>query len=898
MAVDKALHPERQLDDGRLAEPVGYLIVYVDDILCTGPERVVTDTLAKIQDVWQCSPAEWVSSESWVKFCGLQMRWSGGDLLLGQPDFAREMVARHGPVAGHQTPLPRIDTAQEPEETIDPTDVKKCQQVLGELLWLATRSRPDISYAVSLLSGLIVKCPTRVWSWALHVVSYIQETWDYALKYSACSEESSLKELTVLSDASHAPQGLRGHQGILAMWGNALVQWESRRQPFAALSSTEAELIGYVDAITMGESLQVVLNILQTNTLAEDGTYLLKGDSLPGIQLLLSRGGPWRTRHLRLRSYVLRERLANKDWKIEHTPGASLCADLLTKAVVTPSNWEDFRRAVGLVRTCPAGSFEGLHKVAAAMVALSSVLAQSGASSMVRTASAVGLSALTAFVACGEGVMNLMRGKKDPSNAGHKSIGHTVNPTGRAPEDLDTESRCQRENEPWPDVGAREDEPASAPVVRENEPTRDSSPSLNGYRLCAFRPRSESTPQPWQPWSNPEFGQPPHRGPDDLWLQLSGGWVIRTHRTPRSRLFHPIHRSCPVSAAQLEDRRVSVIWFSGSRGWQQVIQEDVWQNGQTLPAPPVEGTWLGWTFFRLREVVQDEGGDAAQPRIHPDNVVWISGNGFNRSTQAGLALEFRWMHVLMEVGRWQVPGVPYELRSGDRGQSSRHGGQQPLWRPESNPHSWRPTSSSTSSRMSSSMASSSVGHPGEASSSFRPAWPAGYAGSIPPGSAVIAKANPAPVTRWSEGPTLSIREGETERMATLRVLGAPGPPTLGRRQEERPERKRERYLTSNRSNVSDDELWCFIHGEPYDPVRSDYEETIEHEEGSDGDFSLVTEQIEETPRRSDPAAQAQPHDDEVADLFCSPKLDAGMLPLGHCNMQWGECGLLTLNGEV
>eukprot|EP00435_Cladocopium_sp_Y103_P010596 s4102_g2.t1 len=172
--------------------------------------------------------------------------------------------------------------------------------------------------------------------------------------------------------------------------------------------------------------------------------------------------------------------------------------------------------------------------------------------------------------------------------------------------------------------------------------------------------------------------------------------------------------------------------------------------------------------------------------------------------------------------------------------------------------------------MSSSMASSPTEHSGRVSSDVKPGRPAGYAGSIPSGSAVIAKANPAPITRWSEGPTLSIREGETERMATLRVLGAPGPPVLGRRPEERPEEKRERYLLSSRSNASDDELWCFIHGEPYDPVRSDHEEVLEREEGEegsdDGGFSLVTEQIEETSRSSDPAAPVQPHEDEVTDV--------------------------------
>lgn len=140
------------------------------------------------------------------------------------------------------------------------------------------------------------------------------------LVYDRCDGQldGDLRSVTLLSDASQAPQGLRGHQGILAMWGGALVQWESKHQPFAALSSTEAEPIGYVDAIAMGESLN--------NALVDDGVFLLKGDNLSGIQLLLSLDGPWRKRHLRLRSYVP---WLPRNGEFENTPGAQLCADLL-----------------------------------------------------------------------------------------------------------------------------------------------------------------------------------------------------------------------------------------------------------------------------------------------------------------------------------------------------------------------------------------------------------------------------------------------------------------------------------------------------------------------------------------------------------------------------------------
>ena len=44
-------------------------------------------------------------------------------------------------------------------------------------------------------------------------------------------------------------------------------------QPFAALSSTEDELIGYMAALTMGDSLQVILNTLEHNALVDDGQF-------------------------------------------------------------------------------------------------------------------------------------------------------------------------------------------------------------------------------------------------------------------------------------------------------------------------------------------------------------------------------------------------------------------------------------------------------------------------------------------------------------------------------------------------------------------------------------------------------------------------------------------------
>ena len=57
---------------------------------------------------------------------------------------------------------------------------------------------------------------------------------------------------------------------------------------------------------------------LEGNKLSEGDKVLYNGDNQSGLRLLESADGPWRTRHLRLRSFVLRERMRWGFWKGRH----------------------------------------------------------------------------------------------------------------------------------------------------------------------------------------------------------------------------------------------------------------------------------------------------------------------------------------------------------------------------------------------------------------------------------------------------------------------------------------------------------------------------------------------------------------------------------------------------
>ena len=111
------------------------------------------------------------------------------------------------------------------------------------------------------------------------------------------------------------------HQGILAVWAGGLIQWESKRQSFATLSSSEAEVTSYVDAMCLGDSVAVLVDIFKEVRLTEKGVRVLYGDSQSGIQVALNPNGPWRSRHLSFRLRALHEAAQQEVWKVKHMAG-------------------------------------------------------------------------------------------------------------------------------------------------------------------------------------------------------------------------------------------------------------------------------------------------------------------------------------------------------------------------------------------------------------------------------------------------------------------------------------------------------------------------------------------------------------------------------------------------
>ncbi len=74
----------------------GYLCIYVDDLMVTGPSSIVEGALDAIKRTWEVSDPEWVDADHWLRFCGFELqRLPEGAIALGQLSYVQDLLNKH-----------------------------------------------------------------------------------------------------------------------------------------------------------------------------------------------------------------------------------------------------------------------------------------------------------------------------------------------------------------------------------------------------------------------------------------------------------------------------------------------------------------------------------------------------------------------------------------------------------------------------------------------------------------------------------------------------------------------------------------------------------------------------------------------------------------------------------
>ena len=348
---------KKKVADSEGDRPLGFLLTYVDDMLILGGDQLVKSTAEAIGRRWQCSAPEYLQEDAPMRFCGFELTKVKQGIRLDQFGYTQELLKKYNVEGVEACPLAKLPDEETTEEPFTAEDLRKAQSIVGEVLWLSTRTRPDLAFGVGLLGRLVHKRPQTVISLGMHMLKYIKNTSDWGLVYEQCSngdfgEEDELQQprtvgrVQAYADISFAParEAYRSIQGIGIQHGKNLIAWESCRQPFVCASTAESELVSYCEAHQVTESVTGLLEVANFNPDRQ-----LYGDNRAALAAITNETGNWRTRHLRLRAFALREALADpsRRWVARHLSGTMLLADGLTKPLQGGA-FENYRKKLGL----------------------------------------------------------------------------------------------------------------------------------------------------------------------------------------------------------------------------------------------------------------------------------------------------------------------------------------------------------------------------------------------------------------------------------------------------------------------------------------------------------------------------------------------------------------------
>ena len=164
------------------------------------------------------------------------VRWKALDYVLGMDvhrdpqgwlgihsnSYVRGMIEREGLTQAKPKPTPipahvRITKADR-AEVIDPAIKLQYQRVLGQISYLATWTRPDLSYPASIL-GTVAHAPRpQHLKVARRVIAYCKGDPALGLRWSMPDDTTDLNQLIVYSDASWAQEeGYCSQSGYVAM---------------------------------------------------------------------------------------------------------------------------------------------------------------------------------------------------------------------------------------------------------------------------------------------------------------------------------------------------------------------------------------------------------------------------------------------------------------------------------------------------------------------------------------------------------------------------------------------------------------------------------------------------------------------------------------------------------
>lgn len=332
----------------RDGDPSNIIGLYVDDQVVTGRSiQVIEKTKREIAmkyDIKDLGPSK--------KLLGWEIVRDrvSGLLSISQTKLIEKALDRFGMASCNSSPTPldpglKLSQEHSPktnDEKLDMIDVPY-QALIGTLMYLMVGTRPDIAYAVGVLSQFMHNPGRAHWEAAKRVLRYLRGTKSMKITYMRSSGGAEVKGYSD-SDWAGDITTRKSTSGYVFTMASGVIAWSSRKQASVATSTAEAEYVAAAMAAREALWLRQLLGEMHQPQETATPIYI---DNQAALTHLTNPMTTPKSKHIDIAFHFVRDHIHKGHLIFIFVSTKFQVADVFTKALST----EPFKRCIDALGT-------------------------------------------------------------------------------------------------------------------------------------------------------------------------------------------------------------------------------------------------------------------------------------------------------------------------------------------------------------------------------------------------------------------------------------------------------------------------------------------------------------------------------------------------------------------
>lgn len=304
-----------------------YILVFVDDLLiCCRDKNKINKVKASLMEKFAMKDLGKIS-----QYIGIDIDYSENrdKMTLSQTKYIESLAVKYNLENAklYDTPMEanlKLDQASEIDERI------KFRNLIGELLYISTGTRPDIAYSVNYLSRYQSCYDHTHYKYAMRILKYLYKTKDLKLTYYD-NVKSEILDCMVDSDYAGDSVDRKSTTGfVIRLYGN-LIFWKTHKQTTVTKCSTFAEYTAMSEAVTEILFIRNLLN--ESFNISFDKPITMYEDNSGAVAIAKFGNFTKNSKHIEVQYHYINENYEKGIIGIVKIDSQFNLADMLTKSL-------------------------------------------------------------------------------------------------------------------------------------------------------------------------------------------------------------------------------------------------------------------------------------------------------------------------------------------------------------------------------------------------------------------------------------------------------------------------------------------------------------------------------------------------------------------------------------